>query len=166
MPSWHTIISVSLKPDDRKFPFHPHVECIVQEQIRQQRTNDAPLRRTFIPYSASPIVDMASNKHNFLLKNKNGSIVDSSVSNAAHVACAADSYAALIKNGTVETWGNTYGSWTNNNQGGQKAIYATGRAFASLTDNDNIILWGEGSGGGSDPFITSALAGKISYYRK
>ncbi|AYA41768.1 hypothetical protein HZS38_15640 [Xenorhabdus nematophila] len=119
-----------------------------------------------IPYSASPIVDMASNKHNFLLKNKNGSIVDSSVSNAAHVACAADSYAALIKNGTVETWGNTYGSWTNNNQGGQKAIYATGRAFASLTDNDNIILWGEGSGGGSDPFITSALAGKISYYRK
>ncbi|CBJ92596.1 hypothetical protein XNC1_4574 [Xenorhabdus nematophila ATCC 19061] len=44
------IISVPLKPDDGEFPFHPHIECIMQEQIGQQRTNDPSLRRPLVPY--------------------------------------------------------------------------------------------------------------------
>ncbi|MDX8000763.1 hypothetical protein FE394_16600 [Xenorhabdus sp. Reich] len=126
-----------------------------------------------LPYPGSPIVDIASNKNTYVMIDGTGVSAGgrdpypSSLSNIVQVTSSAAAYASLGKDGSVTTWGDDmYGGWGSNPRDVQKAIYATGKAFVGLTDDDRLILWGDASGGGVDPFITSALDGKISYYRK
>jgi len=54
----NTIIGVPLEGNARIVPLHPRIEGIVQEQVRQQRTDHAALRGTFIPPLKLPIAQL------------------------------------------------------------------------------------------------------------
>jgi len=42
----HDIVSISLEQNGRKLPTHPSVECVVHEQVRQQRADHTSLWRS------------------------------------------------------------------------------------------------------------------------
>ncbi len=55
----NNIIRIPFEWDTRISPLHPFVECVVEEEIRQQRTDDTALRRAFIPACKSPVLQLS-----------------------------------------------------------------------------------------------------------
>ena len=49
------IVRVTLEANARIVPIHPQIECVVQEQIGEQRTDDTALRGSLRPLQESPI---------------------------------------------------------------------------------------------------------------
>ncbi|MGW0212537.1 hypothetical protein ACWDZ8_45130 [Streptomyces sp. NPDC003233] len=48
----HRVVRVTLESDGRELPAHPHVERVVQEQIRQHGRHRGALRRSSFPFQA------------------------------------------------------------------------------------------------------------------
>ncbi|MBI6547699.1 hypothetical protein [Xenorhabdus lircayensis] len=91
-----------------------------------------------------------------------------SLKDIVQVVGSAKACAALRKDGTVVTWGDTdYGGDCTAVQGlltNVRAIYSTGRAFVALTATKSVITWGDFNGGGDSSEVQQYFLNNLTYY--
>ena len=73
-----------------------------------------------------------------------------------------DAFAALKNDGSVVTWGNSYGGGDSSSVADKlsskvKAIYSTGWAFAALKDDGSVVTWGDNYYGGKSSSVAEKL---------